>query len=96
MSTSPERANIFYEVRSRTEIDTDLKPVICALKEHRNTAPRIIVYCWSLGLCTNLYADFHYELGNASYYPSGADNISNNHLFGMFYANTSKYNKDVI
>ena len=96
ISTSPDRANIFYEVRPRTEIEIDLKPVICSLVEHKSRAPRVIVYCRSLDTCANLYAHFHHELGSDSYYPSGAEQISDNRLFGMFHANTPQHNKEVI
>lgn len=30
--TSPDRPNIFYEVRPRTDIDYDMKPFVCSLK----------------------------------------------------------------
>ena len=59
-------------------------------------SPRVIVYCRSLDMCADLYAHFHCELGIDSYYPPGADAISDNHLFGMFHANTPQHNKDVI
>ena len=96
ISTSPDRPNIYYEVRPRTEIDTDMKTIICSLKEHKNKAPHVVVYCRTLDICADLYAHFHYELGNDSYYPPGSHKISDNRLFGMFHANTPKYNKEVI
>ena len=96
ISTSPDRPNIYYEVRPRTEIDTDMKTIICSLKEHKNKAPRVVVYCPTLDICADLYAHFHYELGNDSYYPPESHKISDNHLFGMFHANTPQYNKEVI
>ena len=76
------------------EIDADLKTVICSLMEHKNRAPRVIVYCRSLDICADLYAHFHYELGDNSYYPPGSHKISINRLFGMFHANTPQYNKE--
>ena len=33
--------------------------------------PRLLVYCQSLDTCADLHAHFHYELGEASYYPPG-------------------------
>ena len=54
-------------------------------------APCVIVYCHSLDMCVDLYAHFHYELGNNSYYPPGADATSDNHLLGMFHANTHQH-----
>ena len=47
-------------------------------------------------MCADLYAHFHYKLGIDSYYPPGADAISDNRLFGMFHANTPQHNKEVI
>ena len=64
ISTSPDRANIFFEVHPRTEIDIDLKPVVCSLVEHKIGAPHVIVYYRSLDMCANLYAHFHHELGD--------------------------------
>ena len=47
-------------------------------------------------MCANLYARFHYEFGDDSYYPPWSQKISDNRLFGMFHANTPQYNKEVI
>ncbi len=94
--TSPNRPNVYYEVRPRTSVELDLQPLLHCLKLHKNLAPRVIVYCHSLNTCSDLYAHFHYELGDASYYPCGAPQISDNRLFGMFHSNTPHHNKDVI
>ena len=56
----------------------------------------MIVYCRTLNTCSDLYAHFHHELGEASYYPFGAPQISDNRLFGMYHSNTPHHNKDVI
>ena len=93
---SPDRPNIFYEVFPRTDIENDLQHVVESLKELKNTAPRMLVYCRSLDMCANLYAHFHFELGDNSYYPPQSDKISDNRLFGMFHASTPDHNKDVI
>jgi len=52
----------------------------------------VIVYCRSLNSCADLYAHFHNELGNDSYYP----HLSDHRLFGMYHSNTPQYKKDVI
>ncbi len=49
-------------------------------------------YCQSLDTCADLYAHFHYELGEASYYPPGSLHLSDYRLFGMFHANTPQHN----
>ena len=94
--TSPDRPNKFYEVHPRIDIDVDFNAVVCSLKEYKSKAPRVLVYCRSLDTCANLYAHFLYELGDDSFYPSGADKVSENRLFGMFHANTPEHNKEVV
>lgn len=96
VSASPNRPNIYYEVLQRTDIDADLKSVVDSLREFGIRAPRLIVYCRSLDMCANLYAHFHYELGDNSYYPPGSEQICSNRLFGMFHASTPANNKDII
>ena len=68
--SSPDRPNIFYEVYPRTNIENDLKSIVESLKELKNTTPRVVVYCRSLDMYANLYAHFHLELGDMSYYVS--------------------------
>ena len=94
--TSPDRSNIYYEVHPRTDIGGDLHFLLDYLKRLRNQAPRAIVYCCSLNTCADLYAYFHFELGEKAYFPDGAVKISDNRLFGMFHSNTPQHNKDVI
>ena len=96
VSTSPDRPNIYYEVRPRTEIETDLHCYLNSLRNLRSKAPRVLVYCRSLDMCANLYAYFLYHLGDESYHPVGSEKISDNRLFGMFHASTPEYNKAVI
>ncbi len=96
VSTSPDRHNIFYDVRPRFEIETDMEPVLSGLKEKKNQAPRVLVYCHTLNTCADLYAYFHYEIGDDSYYPPGAAHVSDNRLFGMYHSNTPQHNKVVI
>ena len=94
--TSPDRSNIFYEVHPLSDMETDLQPVLSSLRDAQNRAPRVIVYCRTLNMCADLYAHFHYELGDQSYHPAGATHISDNRLFGMFHSNTPDHNKEVI
>ena len=96
--TSPDRPNIFYEVRPRTEIDLDMKPFLCSLKNDLVKAPRVIVYCKSLNLCADLYAHFMAELGDDAYFPahSQTEKIIANRLIGMFHSRTTDNNKDLL
>ena len=89
--TSPDRTNINYEVHLRTEIGDDLPCLLDSLKRFRNQAPRAIVYCRSLNGCADLYAFFHFELGDKAYFPDGAVKVSDNRLFGMFHSNTPQH-----
>ena len=43
-----------------------------------------------------MYAHFHYELGDDSYFPPGSDKVSDYRLFGRYHANTPEHNKEVI
>ena len=70
--------------------------MVVSLKELKNLAPRVLIYCRTLDVCADLYAHFHYELGDESYYPPGAEKVSDNRLFGMFHASTPQHNKEVI
>ena len=83
-------------MRPRTIIDDDMKDVVESLKRFKNCAPRVIVYCRTLDMCANLYAHFHYELGDSSYYLPGSEKISDNRLFGMYHANTPEHNKVIL
>ena len=96
VSVSPDRPNIFYEAKVRTDIDTDFHDLVASLRENMVSTPRVIVYCQSLNMCSELFAHFLYELGEMSYYPSSTSQVSDNRLFGMFHANTPQHNKNVI
>ena len=93
---SPDRPNILYEVCHRTNIETDMRTLVTSLNECCIKAPRVIIYCQTLNMHADLYAHFHFELGDSSYYPPGVPHVSDNRLFGMFHSNTTQYNKDVI
>ena len=96
VTASLDRPNIYYAVKPRSDIDTDFHPLVSTLREKTISAPRVIVYCQLLDTCADLYAHFHYELGEASYYPPGSPHLSDFRLFGMFHASTPHHNKDVI
>ena len=66
------------------------------IKEQKNLAPHLIVYCRSLDVHADLYAHFHYVLGDQSYHPPGGNKVSDNRLFGMFHANTPQHNREII
>ena len=97
VSVSPNKPNIYYSVIRRGDtIDEDLSFVTSDLISNSINAKRILIYCQSLDMCSFLYIYFHSVLGDASYHPRGAPQISDNRLFGMFHAKTDDHNKDVI
>ncbi len=42
VTASPDRPNIYYEVKSRTDFDTNFLPLITTLKEKLVHAPRVL------------------------------------------------------
>ena len=96
ISCSPNRPNIMYEVKKRTDLDTDFAPLLSTLREKLIATARVIVYCRTLGMCADLFDLFSYEMGRDQYYPPGAPEVSDNRLFGMFHAKTPQSSKDVI
>ena len=76
VTASPDRPNIYYAVQPRTDVDIDFLPIVSTLRSETIRAARVLVYCQSLDMCSELYAHFHHELGDASYYPPGSSHIS--------------------
>ena len=94
---TPNRPNIYFEVRPRTSIEVDMAPLVLDLEKEKQKAQRVLVYCCSLNMSADLYAHFCYALGDdGSCYPKAAEHISDNRLFGMYHAKTPAHNKDVI
>ena len=57
ISTSPDCTrlpNIFHSVQPRTEIELDLLLLIDSLKQNKNNASCVIVYCPSLNICSDI------------------------------------------
>jgi superfamily II DNA helicase RecQ len=92
----PNRPNIYYEVVGRNDIEQDMSLLAAQLKATKVAMPRIVIYCRSLNLCSDLYGFFLAFLGDDSYYPPGATHISDNRLFGMYHAHTIPHNKKVV
>ena len=65
------------------------------VKEKQKYTLRIVVYCKTLMICADLFSRFSYEMGKSQYYPPGAPELSENHLFGMFHASTPQHSKYV-
>ena len=89
VSVSPNRPNIFYAVSTRTEIETNFTSLVEDLKLNSVKTNRVIVYCRSHNMCSDLYGFFRYSLGKKGYYPPESEEICKNRLFGMFHSSTT-------
>ena len=93
---SPDRPNIYYEVKERTSIEADFDGIIEDLLQNSIKTKRVLVYCQSLNMCSSLYAYFLYTQGDKSYYPPNAEKIASNRLFGMYHSGTNDHIKDIV
>ena len=93
---SPDRPNIYYEVKERTSIEVNFHEIIQDVLHNSVKAKRILVYCQSLNMCSSLYAYFLYTLGDKSYHPPSAEPVAANHLFGMYHSGTNDSIKDIV
>ena len=94
--TSPDRENIYYEVKARSDIESDMAPYVHSLQLHLVKSPKIIFYCQSLNMCADLYSHFLLELGDKVCYPTSAEQITANRQIGMFHSRTTECNKKVL
>ena len=93
---SPNRPNIYYEVKPQNDIDTDMVDSVHFLQVHKKDTNRTIVYCRTMDMCADLYGYFLHSLGESSYFPPAAPQVSDNRLFGMYHSSTPSYNKQVV
>ena len=91
---SPNRSNIMYVERRRTDLETDFSESLSTLKEKLKDTLRVVVYCRTLMICADLFSRFSYEMGKS--HPPSAPELSENRLFGMFHASTPQHSKYVI
>ena len=89
---SPNRSNIMYVERRRTDLETNFSESLSTLKEKQTDTLRVVVYCRTLMICADLFSRFSYEMGKSQYYIE----LSENRRFGMFHASTPQHSKDVI
>lgn len=87
VTASPDRPNIYYQVKVRADIETDFLPLLDTLRRETVHTPRVLVYC---DTCADLYAHFHYELGNDSYYPPGSPTTGSLECFMLGLLNTTR------
>ena len=85
---------VHHQIGPTSSTQSCLVPVSALyFAEEHHTSPRVIVYCPTR---TELYAHFHFELGECAYHPPGAPHLCENRIFGMFHSDTPQNNKDVI
>ena len=64
---SPNRSNIMYVGRRRTDLETDFSESLSTLKEKQKDTLRVVVYCRTLMICADLFSRFSYEMGKSQY-----------------------------
>ena len=69
-------------------IEKDLGDIIWDLRVNSIKANRVLIYCLSVNMCSNLYTHFVYELGDYSYYPLGAERIASYRLWNVSFWNS--------
>ncbi|KAL5491661.1 hypothetical protein EMCRGX_G016993 [Ephydatia muelleri] len=96
LQVSPNKPNITYEAVRKNNMEEDFNCVVRDVAENDIKAQRVVVYCQSLDMCASLYTHFLQALQDASYYPPGAEHVSDNRLFAMFHSCTDERNKRVV
>ena len=54
----PNRPNIQYVVKKRTDLETDFHELLDILRLHLISDPRVIIYCKTLMMCADLFTHF--------------------------------------
>ena len=96
LTESPNKPNITYEAVRKNNIEEDFNCVVRDVAENNIKAQRVVVHCQSLGMCASLYTHFLQAVQDASYYPPGAEHVSDNRLIAMFHSCTDEHNKRVV
>ena len=63
---SPNRSNIMYVERRRTDLETDFSKSLNTLKEKQKDTLRVVVYCRTLMICADLFSHLSYEMGKVN------------------------------
>ena len=79
---SPNRSNIMYVERRRTDMETDFSESLSILKEKQKDTLRVVVYCRTFMICADLFSRCSYEMEKSLYYPLSAPELSDNRLLG--------------
>ena len=90
IEVSPDRENIFYDVKTRQshgddKLDLILKPVANMLKDLKLGMELTVIY-GTLQTCADCFLYFSQALKTHQYFPAGSEPISKNRLFAQFHA----------
>ena len=64
---SPNRPNIMYAERRRTDLETDFSESLSTLKEKQKDTLRVVVYYRTLMICADQFSHFSYEMEKSQY-----------------------------
>ena len=93
---SPNRSNIMYVERRRTELETDFSESLSTLKEKQKDTLRVVVYCRTLMIYVLIcFPVSVMKWGKVSTTLLVHLNGVKNRLFGLFHASTPQHSKDV-
>ena len=96
ITQSPDRANIFLSVEKvSVDMESTFNFLLEKLKSLQVRCPRVLVYCQTQSMCSNLYTLFCSELGDKAYWPVGERNVEHR-IVEMYHACTPERNKSVI
>lgn len=93
ITKSPDRDNIYLSVEKvNTDLQSTFDFLLKKLKSLQVQCPRVLVYCQTQSVCSDLYTLFHSELGDKGYWPVGCRNPQNR-IVEMYHSCTPDANK---
>ena len=81
---SPCKPNIMYVIGNFISISETFSPLLERLKVERQSMPRMIVYCRTYNLCSDLYVFFRRSLGNDFTEPPNSPELNKHGLANLF------------
>lgn len=80
----PCKPNITYKIHKYISIESNFMDIVKGLRKHRNSYPRIIIYCRKVEECADLYIFFKNNVAQEFLHPVGAPLLSKYKLVEMF------------
>ena len=84
ISRSPCKKNIIYSVGKFIGIEETFNPLLTTLINKKVHMPRVIIYCRSYEICSDIYKFFYYGLKHNFTHPPHAPNITRFRLVDMY------------